>query len=245
MRINIQLFGGTGVFPVHNNIFKINKAGRVSPGEFVNIKDLETFSPNIDGNTEEWTPMDTAGWIRRAVTGKGLTFSFSGKRHYGDAGNDYIASMILETGQACESQLQWVLPNGDIFEMDCIINLTTPAGGDSTNIDTLEFELLSDGLPTYEDNSSLEELTFVCSPGTIEGTQIESVSPIVGAGNSYVYKINGVLPKLDEDIAGKGWAAYVLETDIDTTAGNTIALVEVVTATNLAKKGGISAAVIA
>lgn len=33
--------------------------------------------------------------------------------------------------------------------MDCVINLTAPAGGDSTNIDALEFELLSDGKPTF------------------------------------------------------------------------------------------------
>jgi hypothetical protein len=33
--------------------------------------------------------------------------------------------------------------------MNCIINLTTPGGGDSTNIDTLEFEILSDGLPVF------------------------------------------------------------------------------------------------
>ena len=140
---------GIGVFPVFNNVFKINTQGRTTPGTFVVIKDLENFSPSIDANTEEWTPMDTAGWIRRAVTGKGLTFSFSGKRNYGDPGNDYVAGLLLATGQSVESQFQWDMPNGDKLEMDCIINLTTPAGGDSTNIDTLEFELLSDGLPVF------------------------------------------------------------------------------------------------
>ena len=140
-----------GVFPVHNNKFKIGKAGRasVSPADMVVIKDLETFSPSIDANTEEWTPMDTEGWIRRAVTGKGLSFSFSGKRHYGDPGNDYIAGLLLATGQGVESKFEWELPNGAKLTMDCVINLTTPAGGDSTNIDTLEFEVLSDGLPVF------------------------------------------------------------------------------------------------
>lgn len=140
-----------GVYPVHKNKFKINTAGRVTtdPSTMVVIKDLETFSPSIDANTEEWTPMDQKGWIRRAVTGKGLTFSFSGKRHYGDPGNDYIAGLLLGTGQDVESIFEWELPNGDKLKMDCVINLTTPAGGDSTNIDTLEFEVLSDGLPVY------------------------------------------------------------------------------------------------
>lgn len=139
----------SGVYPVHNNQFQINTGGRATPGTFVTVKELETFSPSIDANTEEWTPMDTAGWIRRAVTGKGLTISFTGKRNYGDPGNDYVAGLLLGTGQDVESQLKWTMPSGDVLEMDCIINLTTPAGGDSTNIDTLEFEALSDGLPVF------------------------------------------------------------------------------------------------
>jgi len=149
-KMDLQQFGGTGVFPVHNNIFKIGTAGRNSlEADMKTIKDLETFSPSIDGVTEEWHPMDTEGWVRRAVTGKGLTFSFSGKRNYGDAGNDYVAGLLLETGQGVESVFEWELPNGDKLTMDCIINLTAPAGGDSTNIDTLEFEIMSDGLPVY------------------------------------------------------------------------------------------------
>lgn len=140
-----------GVFPVHNNKFKINTAGRVTtdPLTMVVVKDLETFSPSIEANTEEWFPMDQAGWARAAVTGKKLTFSFTGKRNYGDPGNDYVASLILATGQGVESQLEWELPNGDKLTMDCVINITTPAGGDSTSIDTLEFDVLSDGLPVY------------------------------------------------------------------------------------------------
>lgn len=148
---NLQLFAGTGVFPVHNNKFKINIAGRdgALPDSMATIKDLTTFSPSIDGSTEEWFPLDQEGWVRRAVTGKALRFSFSGKRCYGDPGNDYVAGLILGTGQAVESQFEWELPSGANLTMDCVINLTTPAGGDSTNIDNLEFEVLSDGKPVF------------------------------------------------------------------------------------------------
>ncbi|MBY9082383.1 hypothetical protein KIH86_13860 [Paenibacillus sp. HN-1] len=142
---------GTGVFPVHNNIFKVGINGRasVAPADMVTVKDLENFAPSIDGNTEEWSPMDQAGWTRRAVTGKALSFSFSGKRNYGDPGNDYVAGLAYETGQGVESKFEWTMPSGAKLAMDCIINVTTPAGGDSTNIDGLEFELLSDGKPTF------------------------------------------------------------------------------------------------
>lgn len=149
-KLDIQFFvAGTGVFPVHTNIFKINTGGRLTPGTMVTIKDLETFSISIDSTTEEWTPMDLDGWIRRAVTGKGLTISFTGKRNYGDPGNDYIAGTMLETGPGVESKFEWTLSNGAKLAVNCVINLTAPAGGDSTNIDALEFDILSDGLPVF------------------------------------------------------------------------------------------------
>jgi hypothetical protein len=138
------------VYPVHNNTFKIGTNGRESTTEeMVAIADLETFSISIDGNTEEWTPMDQEGWVRRAVTGKGLTISLSGKRSYGDTGNDYIANLLLKTGTGVETVFEWTLANGDTLTMDCVINLSSIAGGDSTAIDALDFDVLSDGKPTY------------------------------------------------------------------------------------------------
>jgi len=142
--------GGAGVFPVHKNIFKINIAGRVgAPATFTPIKDMETFSVGVDGTKEKWTPMDLEGWARNAITGKSLTIGLKGKRNYGDPGNDFIAETLLATGQACETQLEWTLPNGAKLTFDCVIDLKTPAGGDSTKIDALDFELLSDGKPAF------------------------------------------------------------------------------------------------
>jgi hypothetical protein len=148
--LNLQRHSGTGVFPVHNNKFKIGTAGRASTElQMLGIKDLETFSMSIDANTEEWTPMDQEGWVRRAVTGKGLTISFSGKRNYGDPGNDYVAGLMIATGQGVESKFEWELPSGAKLVFNCVVSLTAPAGGDSTNIDALEFEVMTDGKPTF------------------------------------------------------------------------------------------------
>lgn len=139
-----------GVYPVFNINFKIGINGRESTEQdMVIIKDMETFSPSIDGNIEEWTPMDTEGWVRRLSTGKGFTISLSGKRHVGDPGNDYIASLAWKSGIECSSKAEIEFPDGDRLEFDCVVNVTTPFGGDSTNVSTLEFELQSDGKPVY------------------------------------------------------------------------------------------------
>ena len=139
----------SGVYPVYENQFKINTKGRdTGTTNLVDIADMESFGVSFDDNVEEWTPMTTEGWVRRLKTGKGVTISLTGKRHVGDAGNDYVASLAWKSGQTCNSELQWNFPNGDSVLIPCVINVTS-AGGDSTNVEPLEFECLSDGKPTF------------------------------------------------------------------------------------------------
>ena len=149
-KLDLQFFADTKgqVYPVHNNKFFVCTTGRTGEADTI-IRGLENFAPSIDGNVESWTPMDEGGWTRNQVTGKGLTISFSGKRQYGDKGNDYIAGLAIGTGVSVQSKFKWEMPSGATLSGDCVINVTTPAGGDSTNIDSLEFELLSDGKPEY------------------------------------------------------------------------------------------------
>lgn len=139
----------TGVFPVFNNVFKIGKAGKTSalPADMVTIADLETFSVSIDNTIEEWTPMTTNGYVRRLQTGKGFSISLSGKRNVGDEGNDYVAGLMFKTGQDVETKFEWTMPSGTKVAFDCIVNIST-AGGDSTAVDALEFEVMSNGEPT-------------------------------------------------------------------------------------------------
>ena len=51
----------TGVYPVFNNVFKLG-ADKTSAKT---VADMESFSIAIDGNVEEWTPMEQEGWKRQ------------------------------------------------------------------------------------------------------------------------------------------------------------------------------------
>lgn len=137
----------SGVYPVFNNEFKIGTKGMESTAvDMMPIADLETFSVSIDNNIEEWTPMTTEGWVRRLQTGKGFSISLNGKRNIGDAGNDYVASKMFATGRDVETKFEWIMPSGLKVEFDCVLNISS-AGGDSTNVDVLEFEAMSNGKP--------------------------------------------------------------------------------------------------
>lgn len=140
----------TGVYPVFENKFKIGTSGRSSTdSDMKTVAELETFSVAIDGNVEEWKPMEQEGWVRRMVTGKSLTITLSGKRHIGDAGSDYVADNAWGTGSICESKFEWEFPSGAKLAFDCVLSVTNPGSGDSTNVANLEFEVMSDGKPTY------------------------------------------------------------------------------------------------
>lgn len=140
----------TGVYPVFDNVFKIGKSGRSSEAnDMASIAEMESFSISIDGNVEEWKPMESAGWTKRMTTGKSLTISLSGKHCPSDAGNAYIAGLAWKSGTDCDTKFEWDFPNGDKLEFDAVVNVTNIGGGDSTNVAALEFDVMSHGKPTY------------------------------------------------------------------------------------------------
>lgn len=138
------------VYPVHGNVFKFGTKGIGSGTEnMVMPADLENFAPTIDGTVEEWYSMDAKGWAKAAMTGKKLSFSFTGKRSVGDEGNDYIAGLAWKFGNDVMTDFEWTMVSGATLSGQVVINVTTPGGGDSTNVDKLEFEAVFYGEPTY------------------------------------------------------------------------------------------------
>ena len=138
----------SGVYPVFENEFKIGISGKASTTEQMKtIADLENFSVALDNNVQEWTPMTTQGWVRRLQTGKGFSITLSGKRNVGDEGNDYVAGLMFKSGQDVNTKFEWIMPDGTSIAFDCVVNISS-AGGASTDVDVLEFEVMSDGAPT-------------------------------------------------------------------------------------------------
>lgn len=142
-----------GVNPTNEVEFGVCTAGRAEsddPNTITTtiVKDAESLSIAIDGGIEEWNPMDQKGWVRRLMTSKSLTISLGGKRNYGDPGNDYVAKVAYENGQKCNTWFSIIFPNLDQLIVPCVVNVTS-LGGDSTAVEALEWEVQSDGKPTY------------------------------------------------------------------------------------------------
>lgn len=140
----------SGVYPVYENQFQVNTAASGSTAVFSDIADMESFSVSIDNNVEEWTPFTTEGWTRRLMTGKSITITVQGKRNVGDTGNDYIAGLYMKNGREAEADFKWTFPDGSSLTFNgAVVNITNIGAGDSTDVAPLEFEIMSNGKPTY------------------------------------------------------------------------------------------------
>ena len=129
----------TGVAPVNELTFTLDNK---------TVTDCESLNIAFDNGIEEWNPMDGEGWVKRLMTAKSATVSLGGKRNYGDEGNDYVAGFAFKNGRAAEGVLKIIFPNGDTLSIPGVVNVTT-MGGDSTAVDALEWEVQSNGKPTY------------------------------------------------------------------------------------------------
>lgn len=135
----------SGVYPCWENQFKVKVDTAFKP-----IADMESFSVSYDNGVEEWTPYEAEGWRRRLMTAKSVTVSVQGKRNLGDAGNDFIATLAFKNGRDAEVDIQWTMPDGGVLLMEgAVISITNLGSGQSTDVAPLEFEIQSNGKPTY------------------------------------------------------------------------------------------------
>ena len=138
----------SGVYPCYVNQFEVKTA--TSPETWSTIADCETFDCTFDNGIEEWHPFEHEGWVRRLQTAKSISISVSGKRNIGDAGNDFIAGLAWENGRDVEGDFKWNMPDGGVVTFtQAVISVTNAGSGDSTAVAPLEFEVQSNGKPTY------------------------------------------------------------------------------------------------
>lgn len=138
------------VHPVYKLKFKVGTKGLTSEeADMAIVKNMETFEISVDGNVEDWTPMETDGWARNLMTGKSFSISLKGKRDVGDPGNDFVAAAAWKDGLDCSTKAEIEFPDGSKLIFDAVLDVKTIEGADSTNVAPLEFDMLGDGKPVY------------------------------------------------------------------------------------------------
>ena len=89
------------------------------------------------------------------------------------------------------------------------------------------------------------KLTLTVAAGAGAGATKITVTEALGAANKYLIKINGTVPRAGTIVADGvgGWYDYTESDDIPVQVGETIAIVEVVTATGAVVNGAVTAAI--
>lgn len=139
----------TGANPVNAITFGVNTNGRTGSTS-TTVTDTEALNITFENGMQEWTPMESEGWSKGLMTSKKIKISFTSKRNYGDAGNDYIASLADKNGQDCNSIVFINFPDGSTLTIPCVISVTA-LGGNSTDVMAMSWEITSDGKPTFAD----------------------------------------------------------------------------------------------
>ena len=143
-----------GVVPVNKFSFTIAPLTSVSGGTKTygtafTVSDVENLEISLDNGIEEWYALGEDGWVNRLMTSRGITVNMSGKRNYADAGNNTVGQdYFIDVGLANEVKLTITFPNGDTLAIPGVLNITGLAGG-ATDVDKLEFEIQSNGKPTF------------------------------------------------------------------------------------------------
>lgn len=136
----------TGVFPVHAGNFEV----KTTEDTWATVAELEEVNVEVENTTETWNSFAAGGWQSALVTGKAAKISLKGKRCIGDAGNDLIASKLLQTGQDAYISARLTHPDGTTLtwaQMACGVK-NNGAGGKATDVGALEAELIGHGKPT-------------------------------------------------------------------------------------------------
>jgi hypothetical protein len=148
----------SGVMPVNQLNFTFTPYENGAWGTESYVKECESLDISVDGNIEEWTPMNTEGWTNRLLTAKSMTIGLSGKRCYGDPGNDTVYGMIDKVGLDAMGKLTIYFPGTSKKKVEVIgvVNITG-LGGESTAVDRLEWEIQSSGKPTFGTYTTLPD----------------------------------------------------------------------------------------
>ncbi len=209
---------------------------------------IENFEEDVGSQNQQYFFMCLKGYADNEATGLAPQFTVSGRRVYGDAAQEYIWGLKYELGNTRKTSLRVSVtdPSGIVpvvHTITCgatILDIVT-IGGAATDNSPFNFTLAINGKPALESTPQLGALTVTSTAGE-SGKTVLSVTPALGAGNSYVYKTGETVTLPVAGTVVAGWTEWDGSAPITATNGQQIGVVEV-NAQTVALKGGTATVV--
>lgn len=122
-----------------------------STATYTEIGGLESVEFGNSEEVQEGYFLDGGGAGYSDITAGRLNITLAGKREDGDVGQDYIVGLIGSWGQSRKSTLKLTsYVTGDVYEIPCSIEVTSPSGGNADELGKFECVMHSDGAWTFK-----------------------------------------------------------------------------------------------
>ena len=108
---------------------------------------ISNIEPNFEDESDDTAYYDGEGFGSEDVTGVKASVTYSGHRKYGDAAQDFVASLALEVGEKRKTQLRWTQPDGRTIVGPVTISGIKGTGGDANAKGDFEFTATFNGKP--------------------------------------------------------------------------------------------------
>lgn len=116
---------------------------------------IENLDEALNVQTQQFFFLCGQGYAHNEVTGMAPTFSFTGKRVYGDAAQDYIDAMKYETADKRKTSIKLVVESAGktVMTITCdatVTDIVTLGGGNAVSVQPFNCTIALNGKPVVE-----------------------------------------------------------------------------------------------
>lgn len=133
--------------------------------------DITQITPSANETSQSDADYAGNGFGSTEVTSKRYQLAVTGKRHIGDAAQDYVAAKQFAIGNALHTRALWI-DNGEAILAEVTLSNIVPTGGNANANQTFQVTIVFNGAPVAIDG----KLTMSDRPDS-DGTYTATVAP--------------------------------------------------------------------
>ncbi len=125
----------------------------VTTGKWARLAlDITQITPGANETSQSDADYAGNGFGSTEVTSKRYQLAVTGKRHVGDAAQDYVASKQFAIGNALHTRVLWI-DNGEAILAEATLTNIVPTGGNANANQTFQVTIVFNGAPVAIDGT--------------------------------------------------------------------------------------------
>lgn len=138
--------------------------------------DITQITPSANETSQSDADYAGNGFGSTEITSKRYQLAVTGKRHIGDAAQDYVATKQFAIGNALHTRALWI-DNGEAILAEVTLSNVVPTGGNANANQTFQVTIVFNGAPVAIDGT-----LKMGDPSTTDGTYTAAVTPSASVG---------------------------------------------------------------